>query len=107
MRRVRGVVHGPAAGLTAPQKGRRPAARRPSIGLLRPGSSSPIHPSAWKGNSEKFAGQNSYSVLATDTASMSGIAFARFPLLIHLDCKVAPTLSHPAPSDEQGCEYRP
>ena len=25
MRRVRGVVHGPAAGLTAPQKGGRPA----------------------------------------------------------------------------------
>jgi hypothetical protein len=43
MRRVRGVVHGPAAGLTAPQKGGRSAARRPSIGVLRPGSSSPIH----------------------------------------------------------------
>jgi hypothetical protein len=41
------------------------------------------------------------------TASTSSIAFARFPLLIHLDCKVAPTLCHPAPSDEQGCEYRP
>jgi hypothetical protein len=25
MRRVRGVVHGPLTGLTAPQKGRRPA----------------------------------------------------------------------------------
>ena len=38
MRRVRRVVHGPAAGLTAPQKDDRPT-RRPSI-RLRPGPSS-------------------------------------------------------------------
>jgi len=29
MRRVRGVVHGPAAGLTAPQEGGRPAREAP------------------------------------------------------------------------------
>jgi hypothetical protein len=55
MRRVRGVVHSPAAGLTAPQKGGRPAPRQPSIGLPHPGPSScPIHPRAWKEGSAKI-----------------------------------------------------
>ena len=37
MRRVRGVVHGPAAGLTTSKKADARPARRPSIGLQRSG----------------------------------------------------------------------
>jgi hypothetical protein len=50
MRRVRGVVHGPAEGLIAPRSADDRSARRPSIGLLRSGTSAcPIHRNAWKG----------------------------------------------------------